>query len=215
MKLSSLGLGVCVLVLAAHARGEQVVYTSFGTFTSLPTSSPFYPFQTAYTVDSRLGWRFVPDASGGVTRLDAVIERPISTAVNVTFELYNDGGGTPNLLLGSLTTSITRNNTGNTIPQTSFVGDGSIQLVAGQSYYAVLSRSSATAINWQAAAGTPNGVQVTKGSFNSPDPNVWEVFTTTNPGFSTSAFRVSIPGPGGAAFVGLGAMIVGARRRRG
>ncbi len=213
--MRSVYMAAVVLSIVSSAHG-QVAYSSFGSETSLRDTSSYY-FPITYSVGSKLGWRFTPSVSGGVTQLDAVIKYTSTTPLNVRFEIFGDTGGLPDLLLGSMTRTITRNNTGFTIPVTTFTSNGSISLTAGQTYYAVLSRDSLAVIQWINQVGAADGVQMTQGDFNGANPpGVWEDSSITLPNvhFPTSSFRISVPTPGAAAFWGIGAIAVAARRRR-
>lgn len=204
-----------VPMVAAATADATVVFSTIPDGVTGPSgANQLYQFG-GNPLGQKLGYRFVPDMSGGVIQIGAWAYNSSGTVgPNARFEIYSESLGVPGPLLGSalveLPPRVGQLPSGLT---PTYVLDGSIQLVAGQPYYVVIAPSSPSAlvrVDWWWTTSLPPGMQVTNCfRFGSSAP--WEVFS----GLSVAAgITVSIPAPLSGLAVLSGCCMALCRRRR-
>ncbi len=234
--MGSLSFGTASVVFAifpAIATAQQTAYASIPVGQSMAAGYAINPgtliITQAASNGNRIASPFTPSLSGGITEIGGWFFRQTPSPINATLEVYNaDASNLPHDLLGTF--SITPQTWSSLSPLPTAAppmvsGDGSVHLVAGQTYFLAYSESSTplTTIFWPVPRAVPGGgVMPVDFLFGTPGASgvTWMVshppVGTTDPFWNPSAFWVNVtPAPGTALpIAGLGLLRFGRRVRQ-
>jgi hypothetical protein len=187
-----LAVGGVGLMLASGSLGQVVAYNSFGPDNTFSLSSGWFTRGPSYPCtapDWTQGFLFEAQASGGIIELLVPIHHSAGNCVGAgneaRFEIRADDNQTPGALVGQFAGIFTDPPSSSLV---TVVGDGSIELTAGQSYWLVLFSVGDSSVTWR-----QNTMAISTLRFWSRD----QMLTFSYGTVTAPAFRVTVMEPSG------------------